>query len=83
MISSEEETIRYAEIMVREAGYNYMITDQLRGAILRKGQSKFDTEDVVSRSAALYECSKSVLRSIDPDNAEAFIQSTYGADINV
>jgi hypothetical protein len=82
MLSNEERNdegaIRYAEIMVREAGFNYEMIAQTRGATLRRGNSTFDYENIVSRSFALYECAKSILWAVDPDNAEAFIKSTYG-----
>ena len=81
-LAKNEEAIRHAEIMVREAGYNYQMLVETRGATLRRGDSKFDYEVLVSRSANLYGCAKSVLRALDPDNAEAFIQSTYGVNTN-
>lgn len=82
-LAKNEEAIRYAEIMVREAGYNYQMLVETRGATLRRGDSKFDHETVISRSFGLYECAKSVLREIDPDNSEAFIKSTYGYEVNL
>jgi hypothetical protein len=77
MLSDYEKTIRRAEIMVREAGYNYVMATQLRlrGVTI----TGVDPEEIISRAANLYECAKSVLQSLDPDNAEAFINSTYGA----
>jgi len=84
-LSKNEDAIRYAEIMVREAGYNYQMLIETRGATLLRGGSKLDHahdhETAISRSFGLYENSKWVLRALDPDNAETFIKSTYGYGI--
>jgi hypothetical protein len=82
LLAKNEEVIRYAEIMVREARYNYQMLLKTKGATLRRGNSKFEHEEVISRASGLYEHSKLILREVDPDNAEAFIQSTYGANTN-
>jgi len=72
-LAKNEETIRRAESLVREAGYNYAQLNDMRGV---------RPTGAISRAFNLYFLAKELLHHVDPDNAEAFIQSAYGANNN-
>lgn len=80
MPNTSERAIRLAEAAVREAGYNYAQLAPMSGMFFSSRRT--DGQDMVSRAFTIYECAKAVLYELDPDNAEAFIQSTYGYEVN-
>lgn len=82
MFSNQEETIRRVESLVRETGYNYARLLSARNEFVEIRLQKTDLEEALSRAFDLYFLAKELLHHVDPDNAESFIQSTYGYKAN-
>ena len=63
-VQEKIEVKRLAQILVRESGYN-------------AAMSKHAKDEAYSRATGIYDYACALLRVVDPEDAEAFIKSTW------
>ena len=81
MTEVTEDLVRYAEAMVREAGYNYAVLFTAKDVPTSESMPRLCYGEVISRASCLYDLAKEMLHRVDPTNADSFIKSTYGYEV--